>query len=95
MRSSEEGGRKTKILIVEDSEELASVLKEMLEAESFEIRLANDGREGYLAYLMFRPDLVITDLHMPGENGLELMRNIRLLDPSTNYFILRFITRSK
>ncbi len=81
MTFSEKGGRKTKILIVEDSEGLASILKEMLEAESFEIRVANDGKEGYLAYLMFKPDLVITDLHMPGENGLDLMRNIRALDP--------------
>jgi len=76
-----EGGRNTKILIVEDNEGLASVLQEMLEAEGFEIRSASDGRDGYLTYLTFEPDLVITDLLMPGESGLEFIRNIRIHDP--------------
>jgi CheY-like chemotaxis protein len=42
---------------------------------------ATDGIEGYAAYLLFEPDLIITDIHMPGENGLKMMERIRTHDP--------------
>jgi DNA-binding response OmpR family regulator len=72
---------KMKILIVDDNQDLAFTLQMMLAAEGFEVMSANDGREGYLAYLDFKPDLVITDIQMPGETGLELVGQIRLLNP--------------
>ena len=53
----------------------------MLENEAHEIRLARDGQDGFLAYLVFRADVVITDIHMPERDGLELMRLIRAYDP--------------
>jgi len=68
-------------LVVDDNYELASIIQEMLEAEGYEIMSAGDGRDGYLTYLLFRPDVVITDLQMPGENGLKLMERIRAHDP--------------
>jgi CheY-like chemotaxis protein len=71
-----------RILIVDDNQELASAIEMMLEAEGYEIRLAKDGQDGYWAYLQFKPDLVLTDIHMPGENGLELMGHIRAHNPT-------------
>lgn len=71
----------TKILIVDDNQGLAHILKMMLE-ETYEVRLARDGRDGYLTYLLFEPDLVITDIEMPGRNGLELMERIRMHNPT-------------
>lgn len=53
----------------------------MLENEGYEVRLANDGTDGYSAYLLFNPDLVLTDIQMPGKNGLELIKEIRRHDP--------------
>jgi DNA-binding NtrC family response regulator len=53
----------------------------MLEDEGFEVRSAKDGQDGYWAFLEFKPDLVITDIQMPGESGLELMKHIRALNP--------------
>jgi DNA-binding response OmpR family regulator len=70
-----------KILIVDDNQGLAHILKIMLEDEGYEVRLAFDGRDGYLAYLLFKPDLVITDIQMPEKNGLELMKVIRNHNP--------------
>ena len=70
-----------KILIVDDNSELASMLKIILEEEGYQVRSANDGRDGYLAYLEFSPDLIITDIQMPGETGLELMEHIRAHNP--------------
>ncbi len=70
-----------KVLIVDDNELLASAIQIMLEDEGFDVTLAKDGNEGYRAYLDFKPDLVLTDIQMPGENGLELMRHIRTHNP--------------
>ena len=70
-----------KILIVDDNQELASAIQIMLEDEGYEVRLANDGQDGYGVFLEFKPHLVITDIQMPGENGLELMEHIRMHDP--------------
>ena len=53
----------------------------MLEDEGYEARSAGDGLDGYNSYLLFRPEVVITDLHMPKANGLELINKIRKQDP--------------
>jgi CheY-like chemotaxis protein len=71
-----------KILIVDDNQEVASVIQSILELETHEVRLALNGPDGYITYLQFRPDLVITDIQMPGENGFELINHIRKFDPS-------------
>ncbi len=71
-----------KILIVDDNHSVATVIQFMLEHEGYEVRSALNGREGYLTFFQFRPDLVITDIQMPGENGFELMNHIREKDPS-------------
>ena len=70
-----------KVLIVDDNNEFAFIVQKILEAEGDETRSASDAQDGYLSYLFFRPDLVITDLQMPGDNGLELMRHIRAHNP--------------
>jgi len=71
-----------KILIVDDNQELARAIQIMLEGEGFEVRSAKDGQDGYWAFLEFNPDLVITDIQMPGGNGLELMEHVRTLNPA-------------
>ena len=71
-----------KILIVDDNQDLAFLIKLMLEDEGYEVRLAKDGQDGYLAYLLFHPDLVLTDIQMPEKNGLELMEYIRSHNPA-------------
>ena len=58
-----------KILIVDDEQMISGLLKLLLESEGHEATSALNGPDGYLAYLKLRPDLVITDIQMPGENG--------------------------
>ena len=70
-----------KVLIVDDNEDLASIVQEIIENENYRARTAGDGEDGYLAYLHFRPHLVITDIQMPGKNGFELMKDIRVHNP--------------
>ena len=44
---------------------------------------AGDGAAGYGTYLLFRPDLVITDIEMPEKSGLEMAAHIRKHNPRT------------
>ena len=72
-----------KVLIIDDNEDLAFTVQEIIEENrNFRTRTSMDGDEGYLAYLDFRPDLVITDIHMPGKNGFELIKDIRMHNPN-------------
>jgi len=66
-----------KILLVEDDENLSFVLQEKLNFAGCDTRTARDAVEGFSIYLRFRPDLVISDLQLPGENGVELVSRIR------------------
>ncbi len=70
-----------KVLVVDDNRFLASIIQEILEDEGCEVMTAKDGIDGYSAYLLFEPDLIITDIQMPGKNGLEMMECIRTHDP--------------
>ena len=71
-----------KVLVVDDNQDLAFLLKWMLESEGFEARAATDGQDGYSTYLLFSPDLVLTDIQMPDKNGLELIKEIRCHNPA-------------
>jgi CheY-like chemotaxis protein len=76
-----ERGREMKILIVDDNQDLAFLIKWMLEDEGYEVKSAKNGMDGYLMYLLFNPDLVLTDIQMPEKNGLELIKEIRCHNP--------------
>lgn len=71
-----------KVLVVDDNRELADLIQNVLEGEGMEVLSAGDGIEGYAGYLLFRPDLVITDIQMPGGTGFEMMQHIRAHDPT-------------
>lgn len=69
--------RPTRILVVEDDATLREVLRETLASERYEVGVAADGNEALSAVYRERPDLIITDLQMPGLDGLALLRKLR------------------
>lgn len=70
-----------KVLVVDDNRDLALLIQNVLEEEGAEVLTASDGIAGYADYLLFRPDLVITDIQMPGGTGFEMMQHIRAHNP--------------
>ncbi len=66
-----------KILIVEDDEDIAQVLKKRLLANNYQVVVAGDGIQGVRRARNDRPDLILLDLMLPGGNGLIVLKNIR------------------
>jgi DNA-binding response OmpR family regulator len=69
--------KKNLILIVDDEEEIRLLLKEFLEKNDFEVAVAVDGAEALALATKRTPDLVITDLLLPKEHGVDVMRSIK------------------
>ena len=65
------------ILVVEDEVEAAAALANFLRDEGFKVSVAHNGREGLNTYRALRPDVVITDIRMPGMDGASLIQALR------------------
>ncbi|HEU5055192.1 MAG TPA: sigma-54 dependent transcriptional regulator [Kofleriaceae bacterium] len=70
-----------RILIVDDEANARTALAELLRDEGFQVETAADGFKALPKLEDFGPDLLLTDLKMPGLDGLELMRRARENDP--------------
>ena len=68
------GGR---VLVVEDSPTIISVVKYFLELEGFEVLVAEDGLIGLEMALRERPDVIVTDVNMPGMGGMAMVKALR------------------
>ena len=71
-----------KILIIEDEPEILELLKGRLESENYQVMTAPHGEDGFSKFLKEQPDLVILDLMLPGINGYEVCRKIRIGEQS-------------
>jgi DNA-binding NtrC family response regulator len=68
------------VAIVEDHEPSARALAELLADEGYDTRLWSSGAEALAGIVESPPDVLVTDLRMDGMDGLELLRNVRLVD---------------
>jgi len=65
------------ILIVEDEPDMATGLRDNLEFEGYEVRIARDGEEALASAAEWAPDLILLDLMLPRRNGLDVCRELR------------------
>ncbi len=66
-----------RVVIIEDSEDTAETLKELLELEGHEVHVEADGLRGVEAALRLRPEVVLCDIGLPGIDGYEVARRLR------------------
>ena len=66
-----------RILVIDDEPQITRVLRASLSAQGFDVRTANDPEEGIRLFREWPPDLLITDLMMPGMTGVEVCRAVR------------------
>jgi DNA-binding response OmpR family regulator len=64
-------------LVVEDSRTIACLMKHYLQLEGFEVLLAADGVTGLETARREQPGVIVTDLNMPGMDGMEMMKALR------------------
>ncbi len=70
------------ILCIDDEPALLDTLRRLLQSAGYEPTLAASGEEGLVALDRFRPDVVITDLMMPGVGGMEILARSKDLHPN-------------
>jgi DNA-binding response OmpR family regulator len=68
---------KPTLLMVEDDPEISRLVAEFLQREGFEVEVAPDGAAMDAAMARRRPDVLILDLMLPGEDGLSICRRVR------------------
>ena len=76
------------ILFVDDEPSMRRVFTLSLEEMGYQVLTAADGREGLEQFQAQRPDIVLTDIRMPGMDGLELLRRIKEQSPDTEVIVL-------
>jgi two-component system KDP operon response regulator KdpE len=70
---------KQRILVVDDEPQITRVLRRSLTSHGYDVRVASDGLAAIQTFGDWPPDLVVTDLSMPGTDGLQLCRNLRAI----------------
>src|SRR5713101_4515656 len=68
------------ILIVEDDPEISRLIADFMRREGFEVVCAGDGKAMDAVLTRLRPDILILDLMLPGEDGLSICRRMRASD---------------
>nr|WP_106633247.1 response regulator transcription factor [Alistipes sp. Marseille-P5061] len=79
---------KIRVLLVEDEQTLADIIADTLSEKDFTVTVAYNGVEGLRAFDRERPQVVVTDIMMPGMDGLSLVAELRRRDPSVPILFL-------
>ncbi|PIS00219.1 MAG: DNA-binding response regulator [Chlamydiae bacterium CG10_big_fil_rev_8_21_14_0_10_35_9] len=69
--------QKKRILLIEDEEDIAALIKLQAEISGYKLHVEVDGISGYRAIENEKPDLVILDIMLPGQNGLDVCRKVK------------------
>ncbi len=75
-------GKRWRVLIVDDEEDIARLTAVFIGEMGFDVMPAKDGREALTIIESFKPDIVVSDIHMPEIDGDELYRKIVVATPS-------------
>lgn len=72
----------TKIAIIEDDPVISQMYRMKFETDGFEVRVAENGRDGVILVKNMKPDLILLDMQMPEMSGPEALAEIRKHDES-------------
>src|SRR5213593_2932048 len=75
----EAGSMPVKVLVADDHSSVRSMITEALETVGYSVASASDGQEALQVFRTFRPQIILMDVMMPGENGYRLSRMIKYL----------------
>ncbi len=77
-----------RILVIDDQQAIRFLIRRSLEREGYEVSEAGDGEEGIERFRESPVDLVVTDIHMPRRDGMEVIRELRSHFPEVKLIAL-------
>lgn len=84
-----------RVLVVDDEDSILELLKYNLEKQGYEVKTALDGEKGIEVAKKFQPDLILLDIMMPKQDGVETCRQIREIPELAQTFIIFLTARSE
>ena len=78
----------SKILVIDDEESIRHLLTISLTHKGYEVITAEDGEKGIEVFKAHKPPLVITDIKMPGMDGIEVLKKIKDIEPDTRVIVI-------
>ncbi len=87
--------KQTKILLVEDDDNLASVYSVRFEAEGFSVSRVPNGEEALAAAVAFKPDIILLDVMMPKVSGFDVLDILRNTPETANVKIIMLTALSQ
>lgn len=77
-----------KLLVVDDESEICDFLKGFFEDREFDVETANSGAKALEAVEKYRPQVVLLDIHMPGMDGMSVLKKIKEKYPGTKVIMV-------
>lgn len=77
-----------KILVIDDEKPTLMMFRLTLAACGYEVFTAENGQQGLDVFNRERPSIVLTDIKMPGMNGIEVLKRIKEIDPSVEVIVI-------
>lgn len=77
-----------KILVIDDERPTLKMFRLTLMAYGYDVLTAENGQEGLDVFEKERPRIVLTDVKMPGMNGIEVLRRIKQIDPTAEVIVI-------
>ncbi len=77
-----------KILVIDDEKPTLMMFRLTLAAYGYDVLTAENGQEGLEVFNRERPTIVLTDIKMPGMNGIEVLKRIKEIDPSVEVIVI-------
>jgi signal transduction histidine kinase len=78
----------SKLLVIDDERPILDVLEMSLAGEGYQVRTAESGQEGLRIFEEFGPKVVLTDIKMPGIDGIEVLKRIKALDNEAEVIVI-------
>ncbi|MCD6352910.1 MAG: response regulator, partial [Proteobacteria bacterium] len=77
-----------KLLLIDDEESIIRVLSISLKSDGYDVATAFNGDEGIKLFREESPDIVLTDIKMPGMDGIEVLKRVKKLNPDTEVIVV-------
>jgi CheY-like chemotaxis protein len=78
----------TRILVIDDNKDLRELMRVLLEQAGYAVELAEDGQDGFAAQRARPADIVITDIFMPNQDGIETVAQFRKEYPELKLVVM-------